>query len=78
MEVIVQNTTKLPIQKEKIEVDFKKQSILFYQAYQPSNTLNLRGKFYIYVTFEFVVGVDDNNDIWIVPKEIKVEDEKNE
>ena len=63
MEVIVQNTTKLPIQKEKIEVDFKKQSILFYQAYQPSNTLNLRGKFYIYVTFEFVV---------VVPAEVAI------
>lgn len=68
MEIVIQNMTKLPIQKESISVDIKKRSILFYQAYQPFNTLQLRGKFYIYVNFEFEVKVDDNQDYWIIPK----------
>ena len=67
MEVIVQNTTKLPIQKEKIEVDMKKSSVLFYQSYQPANILQLRGKMYLYTDFEFKIKKDDNNDYWIVP-----------
>lgn len=74
MEVIIQNTIRLPIQKESMTVDIKNQSILFYQGYQPSNTLHLRGKFYIYVSFEFEVKIDSNNDVWIVPKNFKVKE----
>ncbi len=70
MEVIVQNVSKFPIQKEEIDVDIEKCSILFYQAYQPMHTLHLGGKMYVYVNFSFMVRTDDNQDIWIVPKEL--------
>lgn len=68
MEIIIQNIMKQPIQKEKIEIDTKKSAIFTLNACQPVNTLNLRGKMYVYVDFEFMVKVDDKNDCWIIPK----------
>lgn len=67
MEIIIQNISELPIQKEAIYVDTDRHPIMFWQAYQPISKTTIKGKLYIYVDFEFRV-VIENDSYWIIPK----------
>ncbi len=70
MEVIIQNISNVPIQKENIYVDTERHSILFYSTYQPMSTLQLRERLYVYVDFIFMVRVDKDKNVWIVPRDL--------
>lgn len=70
MEVIIQNISNVPIQKENVYVDTERYSVLFYSAYQPMSTLQLSGKLYVYVDFTFMVRIDKDKNVWIVPRDL--------